>query len=375
MSIASTIEQYRKGSSFGDWAERLEYNFKANKYTDDLMKTHFMNLCGSYLYSELKTIYKKSDLDKATYTELVEKLKQKLDKTEPDLVQRFRFSKRIQHPDETAEEFVQAVKLQAEFCNFGEFRDNAILDRVLVGLTDDDLKEQLLKEEKLTIAKMDKYITTWNIAKSNVHAINARTHTPPGNINQIRRPVRERLGFNPYNNRQNSQYRNNYNRTNNYNRQEHFNNQQRAHISPRAHNSQRTVRFQHSNRNFNRNANYNNNNNGYNGGNNNFRYRTDYSRMTCDHCGQLGHIKRKCFRLRNQRREAVNFVTEDRAGPSGRQSAGPSGGSSAETGAERQLSNMMGRLSTGGNVDLDTSDTDCEEWNAGVGWKRGNPRS
>ncbi|EDS30676.1 conserved hypothetical protein [Culex quinquefasciatus] len=34
MSMASSIEQYRKGAAFGDWADRLEYTFKANKVED-----------------------------------------------------------------------------------------------------------------------------------------------------------------------------------------------------------------------------------------------------------------------------------------------------------------------------------------------------
>ncbi|EDS38963.1 conserved hypothetical protein [Culex quinquefasciatus] len=107
------------------------------------------------------------ELDKASYADIVLKLKQKLDKTEPDLVQRFRFSQRNQQPDESNEDFVQSVKLQAEFCGFGAFKDVAIMDRVLAGLLDGNLKENLLKEDGLTLDKMDKFITTWNIAKQN----------------------------------------------------------------------------------------------------------------------------------------------------------------------------------------------------------------
>ncbi|EDS32596.1 conserved hypothetical protein [Culex quinquefasciatus] len=90
------------------------------------------------------------DLANATFNDIEAKLKLKLDRVEPDLVQRFRLSLRNQQPDETAEEFVQAVKLQADFCGFGAFRDVAIQDRILAGLRDDRLKEMLLKEEGLT---------------------------------------------------------------------------------------------------------------------------------------------------------------------------------------------------------------------------------
>ncbi|EDS45763.1 conserved hypothetical protein [Culex quinquefasciatus] len=74
---------------------------------------------------------------------------------------------RNQQPDESNEDFVQAFKMQAEFCGFGAFKNVAIMDRVLAGLLDGNLKENLLKEESLTLDKMDKFITTWNIAKQN----------------------------------------------------------------------------------------------------------------------------------------------------------------------------------------------------------------
>ncbi|EDS26704.1 conserved hypothetical protein [Culex quinquefasciatus] len=166
--IATSIESYRKGTSFTDWSERLAYTFHANQVAVDRQKSHFMTICGSFLFSQLKLHYSKDELDKATYADIVLKLKQKLDKTEPDLVQRFRFSQRNQQPDESNEDFVQAVKMQAEFCGFGAFKNVAIMDRVLAGLLDGNLKENLLKEESLTLDKMDKFITTWNIAKQNI---------------------------------------------------------------------------------------------------------------------------------------------------------------------------------------------------------------
>lgn len=274
MSITSTIEPYRKGTPFGDWAERLEYSFQANKVEEGLKKSHLMNLCGSFLYSQLKQIFQKPELDIASYDTIVEKLKLKLDKTEPDLVQRYRFGLRKQQPDETAEEFVQAVKLQAEFCNFGDFKNIAILDRVLVGLADNGLKEQLLKEEKLTVDKMDKFITTWNIARHNVQSINTEAsgfnlgnYPSSGLINQIRRPVKERLGYHPYNNNNtHSSYNgnNNYRPANNNNRATNNNNrlgygQQRTHNYNNTQNPQ--SRFHNNHRNNNqRNTNHINNN-------------------------------------------------------------------------------------------------------------------
>ncbi|EDS37808.1 conserved hypothetical protein [Culex quinquefasciatus] len=201
--LATSIEMFRKGTSFTDWSDRLAYTFHANQVAADRQKSHFMTICGPFLFSQLKLHYGKDELDKATYADIVLKLKQKLDKTEPDLVQRFRFSQRNQQPDESNEDFVQAVKMQAEFCGFGAFKDVAIMDRVLAGLLDGNLKENLLKEEGLTLDKMDKFITTWNIAKQNVKALNNQpgesqlgqyNYFTPEQIHYIQKTTTQRQG-------------------------------------------------------------------------------------------------------------------------------------------------------------------------------------
>ncbi|XP_038109768.1 putative mediator of RNA polymerase II transcription subunit 29 isoform X1 [Culex quinquefasciatus] len=377
MSMASSIEQYRKGTTFGDWADRLDYTFKANKVEGDLQKSHFMNLCGPYIYSQLKLLFKKDELDKADYATIVAKLKLKLDLTEPDLVQRFRFSQRTQQPDETAEEFVQAVKLQAEFCGFENFKEVAIIDRVLVGLSDAVLKENLLKEEKLDLAKLDKFITTWNIAKRNVHSLFNQNscanynYPPPEMINQVRRPVHERLGH-PYNQRQHTRTQNNvnrqgngFNRTNGSGNRSGYNNYNNHNRTQNSQNTQRTVRFQGDNRNnTHRNTNYSNNNR-LNGRNNYNNWpKRDYSEMECDYCGELGHIRRKCFTLKNLQRDAVNFIEAARPG----------------TSAEKELSDLMGRMRTADGPRVETSDDESySEWNPGslqyTNWKRGADRA
>ncbi|XP_058816714.1 uncharacterized protein LOC131679992 [Topomyia yanbarensis] len=324
--MASSIEPYRKGTSFSDWADRLEFTFLANEVSEVQRKSRFMNLCGPYVYSQLKLVFQNGTLTTVGYTEMINKLKQRFDRTEPDLVQRYRFSHRVQQPDESAEDFVLAVKLQAEFCGFGAFKEIAIQDRVLAGLRDEALKQRLLNEENLTLESMDKFITTWNIAKSNAKTLNSELQIPPGsqlhhllsvyskaqslNTNAtpekqsfVKRPVRERLGFQPYT-KHNTQSHNNMRHYQDYN--------------------QRTRKpGENSN-------NYHNKN----------RRRPDYSQIICDFCGVKGHMKKKCFRLKNMKRDAVKFVDTAKPG----------------TSAEKQLSTLMDRMTT--KLNDDDSDDD-----------------
>ncbi|XP_062710644.1 uncharacterized protein LOC134288785 [Aedes albopictus] len=241
-TMAVTIEPYRKGCSFSDWLERLEYSFVINAITDQNKKAYLIPLSGPIIFSELRLLYPRESLSEVTYPDMVAKLKARLDKTESDLVQRMKFNSRVQQQDETAEDFVLSLKLQAEFCSFGEFKQVAIRDRVLAGLTDGALIQRLLNEENLTLQSAEKLIATWEIAGANARTIGSggasalvaslrnRNPNPAGrSFNKLarvfdlaknsprhiedeegeRRPVKTRLGYKqPYRGQFDYKYRN-----------------------------------------------------------------------------------------------------------------------------------------------------------------------
>ncbi|XP_065083728.1 uncharacterized protein LOC135705805 [Ochlerotatus camptorhynchus] len=47
-----------------------------------------------------------------------------------------------------------------------------------------------------------------------------------------------------------------------------------------------------------------------------WRQKPNYADMTCNFCGVKGHIKRKCFKLKNMQQDAVNMVDQYQPGPS-----------------------------------------------------------
>nr|XP_029717921.1 uncharacterized protein LOC109430395 [Aedes albopictus] len=277
---------------------------------------------------------------------MVKKLKARLDKTESDLVQRLKFNIRVQQPDESLEDFVLSVKLQAEFCNFETFKDMAIRDRIVAGIRDKVLQQRLLNEEKLTLGSEEKMIATWEIARNNAKNMDCantscfehisslkaeggssgarfkklaatldlanKWNHGNGGVERSRGPVKSRLGYSPY---QREQWRN---------RQW----QGKADQARRGLN-----RGQHSEE---RNRSWN---------------RPDYSQMVCEFCGVKGHIKKKCFKLKNMQRDAVNMVQDNQSGKN----------------RDEYLSDLVNRLHA-------ASDSEEEEEEAdGSNWKRSNP--
>lgn len=293
-SISLTIEPYRKGNSFADWIERLGYFFEVNGVQDEMKKAHLITLSGQTVFTELKLLFPNGALTAASYDDMVTRLKSRFDKTETDIIQRFKFNNRVQQPDESIEDFILSIKLQAEFCNFSDFKESAIRDRIVAGVRDQLLRQRLFNEDNLTLVTAEKICTTWEMAGTNARRLQeggnaaqiASIQSPNGQVlaklaavyrfhnsdqaGSSRGPVKSRLGYNRSNVGAQSG-------RGTYGRRGQGNNRNSTNVRP--------VEWR---RNQNR----------------------DPNDLVCDFCGIRGHIKRKCFRLRNMRRDAVHLVEE-----------------------------------------------------------------
>lgn len=285
------MEPYRKGTPFADWVDRLEYFFMANKVDEEMKKAHFITMSGPSVFSELKLLYPNSNISDIPYSDMIKKLKSRLDKKPSGLVQRFKFSQRTQQLEESLEDYVLSIKLQAEFCSFGSFKDQAVRDRIISGIRDTKLQEKLLNEdEELSLDAAEKIITTWEMAQSNAKSLGiVREETDVlamikpgsgpvgpavGRILQMRdyfdtvnkgehggpsrASVKSRLGFKPYQREQRPSWN-------------------KSCIKPA------DWRPEQNNK-------------------------KDFSALVCNFCGVKGHIKKYCFKLKNLKRDAVKFV-------------------------------------------------------------------
>lgn len=220
-ALTTIMEPYRKGTSFTEWIERLGSVFRLNKIQEADKKDYFATLCGPAVYSEVKLLFPNTDYGDISYDEMVAKLKGRFDKTESDMIQRFKFNHRVQQPDETVEDFVLSVKLQAEFCSFDNFKQKAILDRIIAGVKDKALQQRLLSEENLSLTNAEKIVVTWEMASSNARHMKVNSFEQIASLKHggakgtaykriadsfelaralnDRGSVKDRLGFRPYN--------------------------------------------------------------------------------------------------------------------------------------------------------------------------------
>ncbi len=69
------------------------------------------------------------------------------------IFERAQFNSRRQHDGETVEAYITAVHKLAENCGFGLLKEELIRDRIVVGIRDKRLSEQLQMDSDLTLAK------------------------------------------------------------------------------------------------------------------------------------------------------------------------------------------------------------------------------
>ena len=69
------------------------------------------------------------------------------------IIERAKFNKRSQLPDEPAEQFIASLYNLASDCNFGDLKNELIRDRIVVGIRDASLSERLQTEPELTLER------------------------------------------------------------------------------------------------------------------------------------------------------------------------------------------------------------------------------
>ena len=69
------------------------------------------------------------------------------------IFERSKFNLRSQQDSESVDNFLADLYCLAEYCEFGTLRDNLIVDRIVVGIKDKKLSEQLQLDSKLTLEK------------------------------------------------------------------------------------------------------------------------------------------------------------------------------------------------------------------------------
>ena len=104
-----------------------------------------------------------TDADKKNPKRIIEELRKYFVPQRNVLYERFVFNSATQKPSETVDEYVVRLRQLANSCEFGDLKDSLIRDRIVIGTSDENGRERLLRERP--VPNLDKVVESLRAAE------------------------------------------------------------------------------------------------------------------------------------------------------------------------------------------------------------------
>ena len=164
------------------YLERVELFFKANDIGEDKMVALFLSVIRAKTYSLLRDLLAPEKPQEKTLAELFKKLKDHYEPKPIVIAERFHFHRRDQGANESITEYVAELRRLAINCEFGEYLNEALRDRLVCGLRNTGIQKRLLSEAKLTLAKAEEIAQGMEAADTNAKRLHGGD---PGSVDKI----------------------------------------------------------------------------------------------------------------------------------------------------------------------------------------------
>ena len=149
------VEHFQPGvDDWEQYEERLQQYFVANGISNEEKKRAILlTVVGSTTYGLLSNLVAPAKPAAKTYAELVTALKDHLKPKPLVIAERFRFHRRDQAGSESVAEYLTELRKLVDKCNFRDYLEEALRDRLVCGLKSEVIQRRLLTEEGLTLKK------------------------------------------------------------------------------------------------------------------------------------------------------------------------------------------------------------------------------
>ncbi|CAH2240988.1 jg19740 [Pararge aegeria aegeria] len=122
-----------------------------HKETTDVQASLLVNLIGSEGYDTYTTFKYTKDESRENIVTLVNKFNEHFWTKQNTTMVRFKFFTRNQEADQSVVEYVTALKILSEHCEFEHLEEGTIRDRIVYGVLDGKVRDRLLRTEELTL--------------------------------------------------------------------------------------------------------------------------------------------------------------------------------------------------------------------------------
>ena len=183
------MASYRKLSEFhpeaegiSAYLERVELFFTANSIADDKKVAVFLSVVGGKTYSLLRDLLAPEKPQDKSLPVLFQKLKEHYEPKPLVIAERFYFHRRDQGTNESIAEYIAELRRLATNCEFGEYLNDALRDRLVCGLRNTGIQKRLLSEANLTLAKAGEIAQGMEAAEKNAKRLQGGETVPVNKV-------------------------------------------------------------------------------------------------------------------------------------------------------------------------------------------------
>ena len=155
-NLMGQMEPYEldRGEEWTTYIERLEQFFVANKITEAKQKVAvLLTVIGSKSYGLLRNLVSPAKPAEKKFEDIVEVMKNHLNPKPLIIAERFKFHRRNQGENESISQYVAELRKLSEKCDFGDYLEQALRDRLVCGLVSEKIQQRLLSEADLSLKK------------------------------------------------------------------------------------------------------------------------------------------------------------------------------------------------------------------------------
>ena len=151
MGWIGQLERFEVGGDFQTYIERLEQLFIANDVQEDKKVALLITFIGAEVYQILKNLISPAKPSEKKYEELKQVMLSHFTPEKLIIAERYKFYKCVQKETQNIQSFFMEIKKLAVTCNFGIFLQEALRDKFICGLKNENIQRRLLTENNISL--------------------------------------------------------------------------------------------------------------------------------------------------------------------------------------------------------------------------------
>ena len=189
-TIGSITEFNSGNEKIGAYLERVQLFFEANGIKDDKQVPVFLTVIGSTTYALLSNLVSPDKPKEKSFQQLAEVLRRHFDPKPLVIAERFHFHRREQASGVSINDYVAELRRLATHCDFGDYLEQVLRDRLVCGIRHENTQKRLLSEADLSLSRAIDIARSIEATEMQTSQFKGTSSTPVLKITQTVRSAR-----------------------------------------------------------------------------------------------------------------------------------------------------------------------------------------